>query len=110
MLLYLPALALSLLLLLAIARRLCSAPAARTLHAGLVLLAVAVGAELAGAVTTRADGSWGWSYDLTVAVEEAAESAGWLLVATAVACAAFAGVAGAGLLGRPGGGVAEPTA
>ncbi len=95
---YMPAMALSLLALLRVARILCSGPAGRVLHAGLVVLAVAVGAEVAVSLTTRVNGSNGWIYDVTVAVEEASESSGWLLVATALACAHLAAVVRAGIL------------
>jgi hypothetical protein len=90
---YLPAMAVSLIALLRIGRDLCSAQAERVMHGGLLLIGGAVAAEVLGALTRRLDGSAGWVYDLDVAVEEAAETAGWLLVAIALAAASFAAVA-----------------
>lgn len=82
-------------LLLQIARTLCSAEARGVLHAGLLLIGVAVAAEVAGGLTTRLGGALGCTYDVNIAVEEASELAGWLLIATALAAAAFAAVAAA---------------
>jgi len=79
---YLPVMAVSLVMLLRVARSVCSAQARRLLHGGLVEIGAAVAAEVVGAWTRRVGGSLGWLYDVNVAVEEAAESAGWLLVAT----------------------------
>jgi len=92
---YLPAMAVSLVVLLKIRRELCSAPAQRVMHWGLLLIGLAVAAEVLGSVTRRIGGSGAWPYDLTVAVEEAAETAGWILLATGVAAVLFAAVAAA---------------
>lgn len=92
---YLPAMVVSLVLLVQIAGTLCSAEARRVLHAGLVLIGLAVAAEVAGALTRRLGGALDWIYGVSVALEEAGEVAGWLLIATALAAAAFAAVAAA---------------
>jgi hypothetical protein len=87
---------LSLVILLRLARALCSPQARRILHCGLAVIGAAVAAEITGAATRRLGGSLGWLYDLNVGLEEAAESAGWLLVATGLAGALFSAVASAG--------------
>jgi hypothetical protein len=92
---YFPAMAVALVLLLQIARTLCSAEARRVLHAGLTLIGLAVAAEVAGVLTSRLGEALDWTYDVNIAVEEASELAGWLLIAAALATAAFAAVAAA---------------
>jgi hypothetical protein len=92
---YFPAMVVALMLLLQIARTLCSAEARRVLHAGLVLIGLAVAAEVTGALMRRVGGALDWTYDVSIALEEAGEVAGWLLIATALAAAAFSAVAAA---------------
>ena len=81
---YLPLLATLAVLLLVTSRRLAARPA-RLVRLGLLLLAVAVAAELASTALV-ADGQTGRSvpYAVEVAVEEACELGGWILIATAL--------------------------
>lgn len=91
---YLPILALTVLLLLDAARRI-PAEAARALRLGIVLLVAAVAAELGaaflGVVLDVERGSW--PDVLEVVVEEGAEIGGWLLIAFALAAAVTARLA-----------------
>ena len=81
---YLPLLATLAILLLVASRRLAARPA-RLVRVGLVLLAVAVAAELSSTALV-ADGQTGRNlpYAVEVAVEEGCELGGWILIATAL--------------------------
>jgi hypothetical protein len=79
--LYLPAMALAAVALVTVARRLCTSNVARVIVAGLGVLAVAVAAEVVGSIARHnATASMA-----EIAIEEAAETVGWLLLATALA-------------------------
>lgn len=92
---YLPALVASLVALVIIARELLEPRVRNLLHGGLLLLAGAVAAEIVGAGTRRLGDSFTWVHVVDVAVEEAAETTGWMLLAVALFAGAL-GAAGAG--------------
>ena len=60
-------------------------PARRLLVIGLVVLAGAVGLEIAGLALDLIPGTRGWLYTAQIALEEGAELAGWILLTTGLA-------------------------
>jgi hypothetical protein len=98
---YLPLLATLAVLLLVVSRRLAARPA-RLVRVGLLLLAVAVAAELVStALVESAEAGRSLPYVLEVAVEEGCELGGWILIATALVSGMVSQLLALGRTSRP---------